>query len=105
MLDAPGRTEPWKVFWGCPIIGKSIATHDRALGHIMRPKLQIPFNVYGIMAITRPSILVLLPLSLPVIHKHSSSGYIQKMVSKQMPTFRENLNSQEHRIFITRLIV
>lgn len=72
------RTEPWQVFWGCPIIEKSIATQDRALGHIMEPKLQIPFNVYGIMAITRQSILALLPLSLSVIHKHSSSGYIQK---------------------------
>lgn len=77
LLDAAGRTEPWKVFWGCPIIGKSIATQDRALGHIIGPKLQIPFNVYGIMAITRPSIIVLLPLSLPVLHKHGS-GYIQK---------------------------
>ena len=66
LLDAAGRTEPWKVFWGCSIIGKSIATQDRALGHIMEPKLQIPFSVYGIIAITRPSILVLLPLSLPV---------------------------------------
>lgn len=70
--------EPWQIFWGCPIIEKSIATQDRALGHIMKPKLQIPFNVYGIMAITRQSILALLPLSLSVIHKHSSSGYIQK---------------------------
>lgn len=59
-------------------MGKSIATQDRALGHIMGPKLQILFNVYGIMAITRQSILALLPLSFPVIHKRSSSGYIQK---------------------------
>lgn len=50
--------------WGCLAIEKSIATQDRALGHIMGPKLQIPFNVYGIIAITRQSISALLPLSL-----------------------------------------
>lgn len=63
---------------GCPTIEKSITTQARELGHIMRPKLQIPFNVYGIKAITRQSILALLHLPLPVIHKHSSSGYFQK---------------------------
>lgn len=76
--DVAGRTHPQKVFWGCPIIEKSITTRDRALGHIMRPKLQIPFNVYGIMAIPGQSILALLRLSFPAIHKHSSSGCIQK---------------------------
>lgn len=44
----------------------------------MGPKLQIPFNVYGILAVTRQSISALLPLSFPVIRKRSSSGCIQK---------------------------
>lgn len=45
----------------------------------MRPKLQIPVNVYGIMAITGQSILALLHLSLPVIHKHSSLDTFRKV--------------------------
>lgn len=72
-----GQLSSGRFFWGCPIIEKSIATLDRAVGHITRPKLQIPFNGYGIMAITGQLILAFLRLSLPVMHKHSSSGYIQ----------------------------
>lgn len=67
-----------KGFLGLSYYWKSITTQDMALSHIMRPKLQIPFKVYGIMAITGQSILTLLRLSFRVIHKHSSSGCIQK---------------------------
>lgn len=55
----------------------------------MGPKLQIPFNVYGVMAITRQSILALLPLSLPLYINIVAIGTFRKMGFKQIPTFRE----------------
>lgn len=93
LLDVADRIQPYKIRWDCPTIEKSIVTQDRALGHIMRPKLQIPFRVYGIMAITWQSTLAVSLHSLPIILGYNGSEYMQKDGFQNKCQHPENLNS------------